>query len=203
MANAKNEQEYLSLKDVAKILGKNEAALRARIKRGNLAAITRPLPSVKKDSKRFRYLIPVGSVKAELAEIVRKEPTLQLPLAEDEAPNMYQIVCDILSQQENGLTLDELRWHLERFHGLSLPGNALGDILSSYGEFNVTDGRYALSHPILYRMEAAKRPAASVEEPAVRPAMDAQSVVRSYDQRITALETKLDMLIQLLSAKIG
>ncbi|MDA1192409.1 MAG: hypothetical protein O3A46_12100 [Candidatus Poribacteria bacterium] len=203
MAEGKSDvTEHLGLKDVAKILGKNEAALRARIKRGNLPATTHPLPSIKKGSKRFRYLIPIEAVQRELEEIVRKDPVLQLPLGEDEEPNLYQVICELLSKQDSGLTLDELRWQLERFHGLSLTGTGLASIMTGFTEFDTRDGKYILQHPMLYQVDVTKRTKLREDSPSMTTlGDDAKALIQGYEQRINALETKLEVLIQLLSNK--
>ena len=197
------EKEYLSLKDVARVLGKNEAALRARIKRGNLEAITRPLPSCKPGSKRFRYLIPLDAVKEELERIVRKDPVLQLPLDPDAAPNLYQLICEMLARCEGGLTLEQMRWQLERFHGLSLRAESLREILDCFSEFVMEGDRCTLQHPLVYDVAVSKSAGFDDERPEETTSLDAQALLERYEQRLNVLEAKLEILIQLLSSKIN
>lgn len=193
---------YLSLKDVSRILNKKEAALRARIKRGNLEAIQRPLMSGKHGSKRFRYMIPLEAVRTELTEMIRENSILQRPLEEGEEPNLYQILCAILSKHREGLQLSQIRWQLERYYGLSLSESSVREFLSAFPEFEERGGVYRLLQPITYE----PLPAPSSEEGSASErsasSTDAQRKLREFESRINALESKIELLIQLLSTKL-
>jgi len=198
-------ERYLSLKDVSKILNKKEAALRARIKRGNLDAVQTPMGTSKEDSKRFRYMIPLDAVKEELAGMVRHEPALQTPLEDGDDPNLYQIFCEIFSKNREGLTSQELRWHLERYHGLSLSEESVAEFLLVFSEFHQEQGVYSLRHPILFEIHAHRSASGGAEHARTgeRAAPSPQEALRQLDQRINALESKIELLIQLLSNRFS
>lgn len=193
---------YLSLKDVSKILNKKEAALRARIKRGNLEAIQRPLMTGKRGSKRFRYMIPLEAVRNELIEMVREDSVLQRPLEEGEEPNLYQILCAILSKHREGLQLSQIRWQLERYYGLSLSESSVREFLSAFSEFEEREGVHRFLQPIIYEPISPPLSEESSPRQSSVPSTDAQRKLREFESRINALESKIELLIQLLSTKL-
>ncbi|MBM3214042.1 hypothetical protein FJZ36_03900 [Candidatus Poribacteria bacterium] len=191
---------YLSLKDVARVLSKQEAALRARIKRGSLAAVQRPMATGQGKSKRFRYMIPFESVKEELASDVRKDPVLQKPLAEGDEPNLYQMLWAILAQHRDGLAISELQWQLERYHGLSFSVESIGEFLAAFAEFSETNGLCRLRHTASYDAASAK-PTPIVREH-VRSSDASEAMIRQFETRLNTLESKIELLIQLLSKRL-
>lgn len=202
-----NDARYLSLKDVSKILNKKEAALRARIKRGNLDAVQRPMQTGKRGSKRFRYMIPLEAARDELAGMVSHESVLQHPLEDGEDPNLYQIFCEILSKHPNGYPLAQIRWHLERYYGLSLSEASVREFLSPFNEFEEHDGAFRLPQPLALDAKSERTSPAPEERPAPEPqdastATNGQSKFREYENRLGALESKIELLIQLLSTKL-
>jgi len=200
-----NNVRYLSLQDVSRILNKKEAALRARIKRGNLEAIQVPMVTGKRGSKRFRYMIPLEAAREELTNMVRHDSVLQRPLEEGETPNLYQIFCSMLSTHRKGLALSQICWHLERYHGLSLSEASVRELLAPFKEFEEKDGVYRLAQPITFDVPLEPSTPASrtpSEERDSSSTAYGQEKFREYEARITALESKIELLIQLLSTKL-
>jgi hypothetical protein len=201
-------RSYLSLRDVATVLSKKEPALRARIKRGSLGAVQVALPSSPTGAKRFRYMIPLDSVTRELEAMVRRDPVLHQARDTGTAPNLYQVLYRELSGQPEGLTLSDLRWQLERYFGLSLTEDGVAQFLRAFSEFAEAGGRYVVARSPAYQTPSA-RAASQIREGrsnAIRTldeAGTAQAVLREYGQRIAALESKIETLIDLLSKRLG
>ena len=196
---------YLSLTDMARMLGKNQAALRARLKRGRLDAITRAIPSDNPESKRFLYLIPLSVASRELERIVRAGPTLQTRLSDDAVPNLYQIICDLLTRREEGMTTEELHWQLERFHGISLSETSLDETLELFSEFSREDDRYILNPSFRVDIDAARKAADAMPRRDSAAAIGrgaSPAALEDIERRLGVVESKLELVTQLLGNKM-
>jgi hypothetical protein len=153
-------------------------------------------------------MIPLEAVRDELAGMIRQESVLERPLEDGEEPNLYQIFCVVLSKHRDGLQASQIRWQLERVYGLSLSEASVREFLAPFSEFEENGGVFRLAQPITFDTSNERPTTPALDERATShvressPTTDAQGKLREFEGRINALESKIELLIQLLSTKL-